>query len=72
MSNSYRKGQTVSWNWGANKGDGHVTGRFERRVQRTIEGTRIVRHGTCENPAYLVETEEGKVALKLGSELSDV
>lgn len=70
MSNSFRKGQHVSWNWGAHKAHGHVAERFERQVQRTIEGARIVRRGTTDNPAYLVETEEGKKALKRGSELS--
>lgn len=70
MSNGFRKGQKISWNWGAHKGHGHIVERFERRVQRTIEGARIVRRGTPENPAYVVETEEGKRALKRGSELS--
>ncbi|KKC25544.1 DUF2945 domain-containing protein [Sphingomonas sp. SRS2] len=70
MSNHHRKGQKISWTWGANSVRGHVVERFERRVQRTIEGAKIVRHGTPENPAYLVKTDEGKIALKRGSELA--
>ncbi|MES2495565.1 MAG: DUF2945 domain-containing protein [Pseudomonadota bacterium] len=70
MAHAFRKGQKIRWNWGANTAHGHIVERFERRVQRTIEGTRIVRRGNAENPAYLVETEEGKAALKRGSELS--
>ncbi len=70
MSNKFRKGQKVSWQWGAHSAHGHVEERFERRVQRTIEGSRIIRRGTADNPAYLVETDEGKKALKRGSELT--
>ena len=69
MSNSFRKAQKVAWHWGAGTAHGHVVDRFERRVQRTIEGAKIIRNGSADNPAYLVETEEGKRALKLGSEL---
>ena len=68
--NSFRKGQKISWHWGAHSAHGHVVERFERRVQRTIEGARIVRRGTVDNPAYLVETDDGKRALKRGSELT--
>lgn len=70
MSNSYRKGQAVSWAWGEHRAHGKVAERFERRVQRTIKGEKIVRVGSGENPAYLVEQEDGARALKRGSELS--
>lgn len=70
MTNSFRTGQKISWKWGAHAAHGEIVERFERRVQRTIEGTRIVRRGTPDNPAYLVRTDDGKVALKRGSELT--
>jgi hypothetical protein len=69
MSASLRKGQKVSWHWGSGTAHGHVVDRFERRVQRTIEGAKIVRNGSADDPAYLVETQQGKRALKRGSEL---
>jgi len=69
MSDHFAIGAKVSWTWGANEAHGKIVERFERRVQRTIEGTRVVRRGTAENPAYLVRTDEGKTALKRGSEL---
>jgi hypothetical protein len=69
MSNAYHKGQTVRWRWGSDTAEGKITERFERRVQRTIKGTKVVRNGTKENPAYLVEQEDGDRALKRGSEL---
>ena len=70
MSNSYRKGATVTWAWGQGSAEGRVEERFERRVQRTIKGSKIVRNGTKDNPAYLVCQDDGAKALKLGSELS--
>lgn len=69
MANAYRKGQAVSWSWGKGTAHGKVEERFERRVQRTIEGSKIVKNGTKDNPAYLVEQEDGGRALKRGSEL---
>jgi hypothetical protein len=70
MSNSFHNGAAVQWNWGAHKAHGRIAERFERRVQRTIRGEKIVRNGSSKNPAYLVEQEDGGRALKLGSELS--
>lgn len=69
MTASFRKGAPVSWNWGTGTATGHIAERFERRVSRTIEGKRIVRNGTHDNPAYLVEQPDGGRALKRGSEL---
>ncbi|MGN3973714.1 DUF2945 domain-containing protein [Tsuneonella sp. SYSU-LHT278] len=68
-SNSFRTGQTVSWQWGTGTAKGKIAERFERRVQRTIEGSKIVRNGNADNPAYLVQQEDGAKVLKLGSEL---
>lgn len=66
---SFRKGQAVRWNWSGGSASGKVAERFERRVQRTIKGSKIVRNGSADDPAYLVEQDDGDRALKLGSEL---
>ncbi len=68
MSNAITKGTKVSWRWGKGTGHGTVRETFERRVQRTIQGKRITRIGTKDNPAVLVETEDSQV-LKRASEL---
>ena len=70
MTKSFRKGQKVSWTWGEGTAHGMVAERFERRVSRTIKDKRIVRAGTPENPAYLVEQADGGRVLKRGSELA--
>ena len=72
MANVYRKGQAVRWPWSGGTAHGTVAERFDRRVQRTIKGAKIVRRGSPEDPAYLVEQADGARALKLGSELSAV
>ncbi|PNU02478.1 DUF2945 domain-containing protein [Novosphingobium guangzhouense] len=59
----------VCWNWGTGKASGRIAERFERRVSRTIAGKRIVRKGTPENPAYIVEQSDGGKVLKRASEL---
>lgn len=71
-ANSFRSGAAVSWNWGSGEARGRIAERFERRIQRTIKGKKIVRNGSANNPAYLVEQDDGDTALKLGSELDAV
>ena len=70
MADKFRNGQKVHWAWGAAQAEGKIAERFERRVQRTIKGTKVVKVGTAENPAYLIEQEDGGKVLKRGSELS--
>lgn len=65
----FKKGTEVEWAWGR----GHATARvkeiFTDSVTRTIKGKRITRHGTKEEPAYLLEQENGNEVLKSESEL---
>lgn len=60
----------VHWPWGRGEGHGRVAARFDERVVRVIKGARIVRNGSPENPAYLIEMIDGREVLKLGSELT--
>jgi len=66
---SFSKGQKVKWNWGGDDAHGKVSDKFERRVQRTLKGTKVVRNGSKDNPAYLIEQDDGDKVLKLGSEM---
>ena len=67
--NSFRKDQHVKWSWGNGSASGQVKERFERDVERTIKGSKIKRNGTSDDPAYLIEQDDGDQVLKLGSEL---
>jgi hypothetical protein len=70
VANSFKVGQAVTWQWSGNDAHGKVAERFDRKVQRTLKGSKIVRNGSKDDPAYLVEQEDGAKALKLGSELT--
>ena len=69
MASHFSKGDRVTWTWGAHKAHGQIAKRFERRVQRTIKGEKIVRNGSPDAPAYLVTQDDGDRALKSQSEL---
>ncbi|MER5171507.1 DUF2945 domain-containing protein [Thioclava sp. GXIMD2076] len=69
MGNSYRTGQWVTWNWGQGEARGKIAARHEERVERQIDGSKITRNGSAENPAYEIHQEDGARVLKLGSEL---
>jgi hypothetical protein len=63
-------GSKVKWKWGSGTAEGKVEERFERRVQRTIKGAKVVKNGSKENPAVLIVQDDGDKVLKLESELS--
>jgi hypothetical protein len=69
MGKEWAKGQRVRWNWGTGVAYGKIVERFDRHVERTINGAKVSRNGSADNPAYLVALEDGGEALKLGSEL---
>ncbi len=65
----YRKGTKVEWDWGTGTASGKVAESFVKDVTRTIKGAEIRRKASPEEPAYLVEQEDGGRALKSHSEL---
>lgn len=69
VTTKYQQGATVEWRWGQGKGAGKVKSSFEATVSRKIAGSEITRHGSKENPAYYIETDDGENVLKLHSEL---
>ena len=72
MSKDFSKGDEVEWSWGNGTATGTVTERFTSEVTRTIKGNEVTRHASEDEPAYMVEQEDGGWALKSGSELSKV
>ncbi len=68
-SNSFRTDQYVQWSWGGGTAKGQIKERFEREVTRTLKGSEVTRNGSEDNPAYLINQEDGDEVLKLGSEL---
>lgn len=66
----FNKGDKVQWNWGNGTGAGKVSESFTEKVSRTINGTEVTRNADDENPAYLIEQEDGDRVLKSESELT--
>ncbi len=65
----FRKGTKVTWKWGAHTAEGKIAESFTEDVERTIKGEHVKRKASKDEPAYLVEQEDGGKALKSHSEL---
>lgn len=69
MSNDYQKGDRVRWKWGDGHGEGKITERFTEDVTRTIDGNEVTRNASSDEPAYLIEQDDGDRVLKSQSEI---
>lgn len=62
-------GDTVTWEWGAGTATGTVKERFESDVTRTIKGNEVTRHASADEPAFLIEQDDGDQVLKSITEI---
>jgi hypothetical protein len=62
-------GTTVSWRTSSGAVEGVVVRIHPRPVVRRLNGVRITRLGTPEDPAYEIEHADGSRLLRLRSEL---
>ena len=69
MSKAYNKGTKVQWDWGNGTATGEVQESFTEDVERTIKGSKIKRKATKDEPAYLIEQDDGDRVLKSHSEV---
>ncbi len=69
MALKFHKNDSVAWNYGSGTARGKIKASFTDKVTRTIKGTQVTRNASQEEPAYLVEQEDGDQALKSESEL---
>ena len=67
---AYSKGDKVEWEWGSGSATGKVTDVFTEKVTRTLKGSEITRDASDDEPAYLIEQEDGDEVLKSHSEVS--
>lgn len=65
----YDIGDHVRWSWGSGTAEGTITERFTDSVTRTIKEAEVTRDASDEEPAYLIEQEDGDRVLKSHSEL---
>jgi hypothetical protein len=66
-----RKGTKVSWKWGRSTAEGKVAEVHKEKVSRKSKGETITRNGSEDDPAYVIEQEDGTTVLKLRSELQE-
>lgn len=66
---SIRTGSEVSWAWGNGTGTGKVVEVHKDKVTRTLQGSEVTRNGSDDDPALLIEQEDGRKVLKLTSEV---
>ena len=66
-----RKGTQVTWKYGTGTATGKIEETHKETVSRKLKGSEITRHGTPDNPAYLIVQENGDKVLKLKSEVSE-
>ena len=64
-----RAGTVVTWNWGTSEAEGTVTEIHHGDVTRSSKGQQVTRHGSHDNPAYVIEQDDGTLVLKLQSEV---
>ena len=66
---TFKVGDQVTWNWGYGTAQGKVTERFTDDVTRTLQGVQVTRNATSEEPAYLIEQDDGARVLKACREI---
>lgn len=69
MAYDYNIGDKVSWEWGQGTAEGTIEERFTSKVTRTLDGNEVTREASEDEPAYLIEQDDGDCVLKSASEL---
>lgn len=70
MSYDFHIGDDVEWDWGNGTGTGTITKRYTQKITRTLQGSEVTRDASEDEPAYLIEQDDGDEVLKSSSELS--
>jgi len=64
-----RKGTKVSWKYGTGMATGKIEEVHKEPITRKLKGHAVTRHGTAENPAFVIVQPNGDRAVKLKSEV---
>lgn len=65
-------GDTVKWSWGDGSATGTVKQIYTSKVEKTIKGTEVTRNAVDDEPAYLIEQDDGDQALKSCTEVENI
>ena len=66
---SIQTGDTVQWDWGNGTGTGKVTQIYTQKITKTIKGTDVTRDADDQEPAFLIEQDDGDQVLKSCTEV---
>lgn len=66
---TYSKNTTVKWKWGNGEATGTIQEVHKETVQKTIKNNKVTRHGSKDDPAYVILQDDGDEVLKLHSEV---
>ena len=64
-----QNGSKVKWKWGDGSASGTIVERYESKVTKTIKGSDITRDASAEEPAFLIEQDDGDQVLKSQTEI---
>jgi len=67
-----RKGTQVNWKYGTGTATGKIESVHKESITRKLKGHDITRHGTADNPAFLIVQDNGDRVLKLKSEVKPI
>ena len=66
---SISEGDKVQWDWGKGTGEGTVQKKYTQKITKKIDGTEVTRDASEDEPAFLIEQDDGDEVLKSSSEL---
>ncbi|MBA3967950.1 MAG: DUF2945 domain-containing protein [Nitrospirales bacterium] len=69
MNEAYQTNTKVQWDWGDGTAEGYIREVFREKITKKIKGTKVTRNGSDDDPAYLIEQQDGDKVLKLHSEI---
>lgn len=67
---TFSEGDKVTWNWGNGTASGRIVEKYVSEVEKTLKGTSVKRNASEDDPAYLIEQDDGDQVLKSGTELT--
>jgi len=66
-----KKGDKVHWNWGKSQAEGTIKQKSEKTITKKIKGKEVKRNASKEEPAYVIEQQNGTEVVKSESELKE-
>lgn len=66
----YQTNTKVSWKWGNGTATGYIREKYTSKIEKTIDGAEVTRNASEDDPAYLIEQDEGQEVLKSSTELN--